>query len=252
MRNNWRIADPFLNKIAVWTYYQGAKRDEGIDEGATTVAYVPDKGWFWYIPQHNDMVSVGVVAEGKYLTRDGVKSPEAIFKREIEQNQWIKQHLACGKQAGSYFLTSEYSHHSKHCGTEGLLLVGDAFAFLDPVFSSGVMLALKSGVMAADAVHQAIVEQDFSPERFSDYATFIRQGVENMRKLVYAFYDPDFSFKKLIDKYPDAAGEITDCLSGDVNKDFSQLWKWISEFVPLPEDLPLGQPLSKSPQLAGT
>jgi len=239
VRNNWRIADPFLNKIAVWTYYQGAKRDEGIDEGATTVAYVPDKGWFWYIPQHNDMVSVGVVAEGKYLTRDGVKSPEAIFKREIEQNQWIKQHLACGKQVGSYFLTSEYSHHSKHCGTEGLLLVGDAFAFLDPVFSSGVMLALKSGVLAADAVHQAIVEQDFSPERFSDYATFIRQGVENMRKLVYAFYDPDFSFKKLIDKYPDAAGEITDCLSGDVNKDFSQLWKWISEFVPLPEDLPL-------------
>jgi len=107
-------------------------------------------------------------------------------------------------------------------------------------------------VIAADAVHQAIVEQDFSPERFSDYATFLRQGVENMRKLVYAFYDPDFSFKKLIDKYPDAAGEITDCLSGDVNKDFSQLWKWISEFVPLPEDLPLGQPLSKSPQLAGT
>src|SRR5882724_5578107 len=252
VRNNWRMKDPQLNKVAVWTYYKGAKRDPGIDEGATTVAYVPDKGWFWYIPQHRQMVSVGVVAEGKYLSRDGVKSPEAIFKREIEQNQWIKQHLACGKQVGSYFLTSEYSHHSKHCGTEGLLLVGDAFAFLDPVFSSGVMLALKSGVLAADAVHQAIVEQDYLPERFSDYATFLRQGVENMRKLVYAFYDPDFSFKKLIDKYPDAAGEITDCLSGDVNKDFSQLWKWISEFVPLPEDLPLGRPLSKSPQLAGT
>ena len=45
-------------------------------KAATTVAYVPDKGWFWYIPQHNDMVSVGVVAEGKYLTRDGMKSPE--------------------------------------------------------------------------------------------------------------------------------------------------------------------------------
>ncbi len=252
VRNNWRVKDPFLNKIAVWTYYKGAKRDEGIDEGATTVAYVPEKGWFWYIPQHNDMVSVGVVAEGKYLTREGVKSPEAIFKREIEQNQWIKQHLAVGKQVGQHFLTSEYSYHAKHCGTEGLLLVGDAFAFLDPVFSSGVMLALKSGVMAADAVHQAIVDQDFSPERFSDYATFLRQGVENMRKLVYAFYDPNFSFKKLIDKYPDAAGEITDCLSGDVNKDFSLLWKWIAEFVPLPEDLPLGQPLSKSPQLAGT
>src|SRR5262249_1249516 len=74
-RNNWRIRDPYLNKVAVWTYYRGAKRDPGIDEGATTVAYVPEKGWFWFIPLHNDMVSVGVVAEGKYLSRGGVKSP---------------------------------------------------------------------------------------------------------------------------------------------------------------------------------
>src|SRR5438552_9032765 len=84
VRNNWRVKDPQLNKVAVWTYYQDALRDPGIDEGATTVAYVPDKGWFWYIPQHNRRVSVGVVAEGKYLSRDGIKSPEAIFKREIE------------------------------------------------------------------------------------------------------------------------------------------------------------------------
>jgi flavin-dependent dehydrogenase len=250
VRNNWRVKDPYLNKVAVWTYYEGAKRDEGVDEGATTVAYVPDKGWFWYIPQHNNRISVGVVAEGKYLTRGGVKSPEEIFKREIEQNLWIKEHLAAGKQVGNYFLTSEYTHHAKHCATEGLLLVGDAFAFLDPVFSSGVMLALKSGVLAADAVHQALVEKDFSPERFSDYATILRQGVENMRKLVYAFYNPDFSFGKVIKKYPDAAGLITDCLSGDVNKDFSQLWKWIAEFVPLPDDLPVGQPLAAARQLA--
>ncbi|HWF19698.1 MAG TPA: NAD(P)/FAD-dependent oxidoreductase [Verrucomicrobiae bacterium] len=250
VRNGWRMKDPYLNKIAVWTYYKGSKRDEGVDEGATTVAYVPEKGWFWYIPQHNDMISVGVVAEGKYLTRDGVKSPEDIFKREIEQNLWIKEHLACGEQTGSYFLTSEYSHHSKHCATDGLLLVGDAFAFLDPVFSSGVMLALKSGVLAADAVHQAFVEKDFSPERFSDYASFLRQGVENMRKLVYAFYDPNFSFGKVIKKHPDAAGLITDCLSGDVNKDFSQLWKWISEFVPLPDDLPVGEPLTAESKMA--
>ncbi len=228
VRNNWRIKDPYLNKIAVWTYYQGAKRDAGVDEGATTVAYVPDKGWFWYIPQHNDMISVGVVAEGKYLTRGGVKAPEEIFNREIEENLWIKEHLSHGKSNGNYYLTSEYSHHAKHCATEGLLLVGDAFAFLDPVFSSGVMLALKSGVMAADAVNQAFETQNFSPEIFSDYATMLRQGVENMRKLVYAFYNPDFSFGKVIKKYPDAAGEITDCLSGDVNKDFTQLWKWIA------------------------
>ncbi|HEX2751494.1 MAG TPA: NAD(P)/FAD-dependent oxidoreductase, partial [Verrucomicrobiales bacterium] len=84
----WRMNDPYLNKIAVWTYYKGAQRGEGIDEGDTTVAYVPDKGWFWFIPQHNDMVSVGIVAEGKYLTRDGVKDLKQIFDREVEENQW--------------------------------------------------------------------------------------------------------------------------------------------------------------------
>jgi flavin-dependent dehydrogenase len=242
-RNHWRVKDPYLNKIAVWTYYQGAQRDSGLEEGATTVAYVPEKGWFWYIPQHNDRISVGVVAEGKYLTRDGVREPEQIFQREVGQNQWIQQHLARGRQTGPYFLTSEYTHHARHCGARGLLLVGDAFAFLDPVFSSGVMLALKSGTLAGDAVHQAIAENDFSPERFACYGRFVREGVENMRKLVYAFYHPKFSFRSLTDKYPEAAGWVTDCLSGDVNKDFSPLWKQIEEFVPLPEALPLGGPL---------
>jgi len=243
VRNNWRVKDPHLNKIAVWTYYKGAKRDEGIDAGSTTVAYVPEKGWFWYIPQHNDMTSVGVVAEGKYLTREGVKAPEAIFKRAVEENQWIKQHLACGEQTGPYRLTSEYTHHARHCGTDGLLLVGDAFCFLDPVFSSGVMLALKSGTLAGDEAHKAIVERDFSAERFADYARYMREGVENMRRLVYAFYNPKFSFRDLTNKYPDAVGAVTDCLSGDVNKDFSVLWRQIEEFVPLPDTLPVGAPL---------
>jgi flavin-dependent dehydrogenase len=247
VRNNWRVRDPYLNKVAVWTYYRGAQRDPGIDEGATTVAYVPEKGWFWYIPQHNNMVSVGVVAEGKYLTREGVKSPEAIFKREVEENLWIKEHLAVGEQTGQYFLASEYTQHARYCGTEGLLLVGDAFAFLDPVFSSGLMFAMKSGVLAADTVHEGIVAGDLSPARFTEYARTLRTGVENMRKLVYAFYHHKFSFRTLTNKYPDATGLVTDCLSGDVNKDYSQLWQWISEFVPLPEELPVGEPLVSAP-----
>ena len=108
------------------------------------------------------------------------------------------------------------------------------------VMSAKVM---RKNVLAGDAVHEALVEKDFSPERFAGYARFMRDGVENMRKLVYAFYDPNFSFREVIKRYPDAGGLITDCLSGDVNKDFSQLWSWIREFVPLPDDLPYGEPL---------
>jgi flavin-dependent dehydrogenase len=241
-RNGWRVADPYLKKFAVWTYYKGAKRDEGVDEGATTVAFVPEKGWFWYIPQHQDMISVGVVADGKYLTRDGVKDLGQIFAREVEQNLWIKKYLMEGQQVGKFFVTSEFSFHSKFCASEGLLLVGDAFSFLDPVFSSGLMLAMKSGVMAGEEVSKAICEKDFSPARFAEYGKSLREGIENMRKLVYAFYDPNFSFRKLTDKHPELAGDVTDCLSGDVNKDFSKLWKAVGEFCEVPENLPYGQP----------
>ena len=110
-------------------------------------------------------------------------------------------------------------------------MAGDAFGFLDPVFSSGVMLALKSGVMAADAILAAYEAQDFSAERFTEYSRDLREGLENMRKLVYAFYDPNFSFRDLTDKYPDLAGDVTDCLSGDVNKDFSGLFAAVGEIM---------------------
>ncbi|MCS1410233.1 MAG: putative thiazole biosynthetic enzyme [Verrucomicrobia subdivision 3 bacterium] len=245
-RKGWRKRDPYLNKVAVWTYYRGALRDEGIDAGATTVAFVPEKGWFWYIPQHDDMVSVGVVAEGKYLTRSGVKGTRAIFEREIKESLWIKEHLAPGEQVGKHFITSEYTFRSEYCAGPGLLLVGDAFGFLDPVFSSGLLLALKSGVLAGENVDRALDEGDVGPAQFETYSSVMRQGTENMRKLVYAFYNPDFSFRLLTDKYPKLAGDLTDCLSGDVNKDFSHLWEAIGEFVSLPEELPYGAP---SPEL---
>ena len=208
------------------------------------MAYVPDKGWFWHIPQHAGMTSVGVVAEGKYLTRGGVKSPKEIFHREVEENLWIKDRLSSGESTGEYFITSEYSRHSRYCAAPGLLLLGDALAFLDPVFSSGVMLALKSGHLAGEAIHEGLVAGDLSPARFTEYGATIRQGVENMRKLVYAFYDPNFSFREVIKAHPEAGGQITDCLSGDVNKDFSTLWSQISEVMTLPEDLPYGVPLA--------
>ena len=154
-KNQWRKRDPELNNVAIWTYYKGAKRDEGLDAGSTTVAYIPNKGWFWYIPLRNDVVSVGVVADRDYLFRDG-RDPAAIMDREIEENVWIKDHLEQGEQFGEYWVTGEYSYRAQNCAADGMVLAGDAFVFLDPVFSSGVFLAFKSGEMAADAVDAAV------------------------------------------------------------------------------------------------
>jgi flavin-dependent dehydrogenase len=246
--NGWRVHDPALNKIAVWTYYQGALRDPGLDEGATTVAYLPGKGWFWYIPWPNDMISVGVVAERSYLYRDNVRDLETIFQREIHNNLWIHQHLAPGKVAAQYRVTGEYSFRSKYCAANGLILAGDAFAFLDPVFSSGVMLALRSGEMAGDAVHAALTDGDYSAERFAEYGRQLCYGVENMRKLVYAFYDPDFRFKKFFEKYPHLHKRLTDCLTGDLFTDFDELFTRVAEFASIPVPVAHGQPLINPPK----
>ena len=160
-RFGWKDRDAELNKIAVWSYFKGAKRDPGLDEGATTVAYVPEKGWFWYIPLHSDIVSVGVVGEPGYLYRD-TRDPSAIFEREVEACAWIREHVQVGKQCEPVRVTGEYSYHSRQIGGDGFCLVGDAFAFLDPLFSTGVFLALKSGEMAADTLHAALLADDVS------------------------------------------------------------------------------------------
>jgi len=241
-RNGWKVRDPYLNKIAVWTYYKGALRDPGLDEGATTVAYVPEKGWFWYIPLADDVVSVGVVAEKDYLYRDAHDLP-AIFHNQVKKNVWIEQHLAAGQQFGPYRVTGEYSYRSRYCATDGLVLAGDAFGFLDPVFSSGVFLALRSGELAGDAVDAALTAGDVSAAQFGEYGAQVCRGVEAMRRLVYAFYDRAFSFRVFLSEYPQLKGDMTDCLIGNPSRDFQPLFDAVAKFADVPQALPHGKPL---------
>ena len=240
-KEGWRVKDAQLNKLAIWTYYRGAKRDPGIDEGNTTVAYVQGRGWFWYIPLKDDIVSVGIVAEKDYLFSES-KDPAEIMHREIGRNAWIKDHLSVGEQFGEYWVTSEFSYRSKYCATDGLVLAGDAFAFLDPVFSSGVYLALKSGELVADAVDAALAAGDTSGAQFAEYGEKLCLGIENMRKLVYAFYDENFSFGKMIKTFPQQRGRLTDSLIGDLfEPDFTELYAAMREFAELPEPLEHGR-----------
>lgn len=242
-RNRWRIPEKSLKKTAIWNYFKGAIRDTGIDEGATTIAYIPEKGWFWYIPLANDIVSVGLVAEKDYLFKDG-RDLESVFKRETKNNAWIADRLAPATPIKEYQATGDYSYRSKHCAKEGLLLVGDAFSFLDPVFSSGVFLALSGGSLAADAVLDCFKNKDFHPNNFQEYADTYRNGIEAMRKFVYAFYDESFSMGAFLKTNPHLMGDVTDCLIGNVFKDLSALFKAFDEFAALPQPLQHGAPLA--------
>jgi flavin-dependent dehydrogenase len=240
-RNRWREQDAQLKKVALWTYYEGALRDPGLDAGATTIAYLPGKGWFWYLPLAHDTVSVGIVAEPDYLYRD-TREPAAIFEREVRVQPWIERHLAPGRASGEFRVTRDFSFRSRYCAANGLVLVGDAFAFLDPVFSSGVYFALHSGVLAGDNVHWALDQGDVSAARFECYGRSFRAAIEPMRKLVHAFYDVDFNFGDFLKAHPEHRPGVTDVLIGDLDKDFDAMWRDMAEFVDLPAPLAHGGP----------
>ena len=125
--------------------------------------------------------------------------------------------------------------------TDGLVLIGDAFALLDPVFSSGVFLALKSGEMAADAVNEALTGGDVTAQSFQKYGEDVCLAIERMRKIVYAFYRPEFNFGKLVKMNPELRPTLTDLLIGDIFVDkFDELFDAVREICDLPDELDYG------------
>ena len=237
----WKRRDPDLTKIAIFSYYRGAKRDPGLDEGATTVAYIPEKGWFWYIPLPDDVVSVGVVAEADYLYRD-TRDPEAIFAREAAECIWIADHLSTGARIEPVRVTGEFSYRAESIGGNGFCLAGDAFSFLDPVFSTGVFMALKSGEMAADAVHRGLDAGGVTAETFVDYERDMRWALDQFRQLVLSFYNQTFSFRDFIRAHPDLHPRLVDALVGNVFADLGPLFEALQEFSARTSRAELPQP----------
>jgi flavin-dependent dehydrogenase len=213
-----RLWDPVLNKGAIWTYWQGAYRDTGRDEGATLVVQTPNKkGWWWYIPQHDDTISVGVVAPFDYLFK-GRGSHEQVYNEEQNACPAIKERVSIGKRATGYFATKDYSYRSRQVAGDGWVLVGDAFGFLDPLYSSGVLLALKSGELAADAIAEGLAKNDVTAAQLGKWGPLFNKGVDRMRRLVCEYYD-GFSFGQFVRTFPQLKGLVTDLLIGDLFTD---------------------------------
>jgi flavin-dependent dehydrogenase len=210
-----RIWDPLLNKGAIWTYYEGAAKDDNRDEGATLVVQTPDKrGWWWNIPLHGDRLSCGIVRpfEDIFRNRGGL---EQTYLEEVENTPYIKHRVANAKRITGYFATRDYSYRATELAGDGWVMVGDAFGFLDPLYSSGVMLALKSGELAADAIHAGLEKGDTSKAALGSWAPMFNQGIDRMRRLVCEYYN-GFNFGTFIRRHPELRGAITDLLIGDL------------------------------------
>jgi flavin-dependent dehydrogenase len=220
LQNRFKLRrwDPELNKGAIWTYWEGAYRDVGKDEGATLVIQTPDKqGWFWYIPLPNDVMSIGIVASFEYLFK-GRGSHEQVYLEEVERCPTVKERVATAKRVTGFFATKDYSYRSKEVAGNGWVLVGDAFGFLDPLYSSGVLLALKSGELAADAIAEGLSRNDVSAAQLGKWGETFSRGVDRMRRLVCEYYD-GFSFGKFVKNYPHLKNTVTDLLIGDLFTD---------------------------------
>ncbi len=112
------------------------------------------------------------------------------------------------------------------------MLIGDAFGFLDPLYSSGVLLALRSGEMAADAIVEAFQKSDFSAAQLGKWGPKFNAGVDRMRRLVCEYYD-GFSFGNFVRNFPELKGKVTDLLIGDLFTDkVDVVWKPMESLYP--------------------
>ncbi len=230
-RLNLREWDADLKKAAVWNYFKGAKREPGLDAGGTIVIQTEGKkGWFWYIPLHDDIVSVGVVAGFDYLFKDRPsKDLETIFWEEVNRCPGVMPRLEGSKPIEEYRAQKEYSYASKQLAGNGWVLVGDAAGFLDPLYSSGLLMAVVSAERAADAIIAALATNDTSESKLRVWEKDYKQAVKRMRNLVMAFYE-GLNFGKLVRRHPDKKHLITDILIGNLFKEeVDELWPLIDE-----------------------
>ena len=232
--------DPELRKASLFTHFEGALRDPGIDEGATLVLHTEDaSGWFWYIPLPGDRVSVGVVGGIEQLVSSREGNPQAVFDEEVARCPEVRRRIEGARQAMPVQVLRDFSYRSSRIAGDGWVLVGDAFGFLDPIYSSGVLLALKSGELAADSIHAALsagTAGDLSGARLGAHGPEFLAGMEAMRKLVYAFYEPGFSFAKFLARFPDYRIDLIHLLVGNVLRPTNGLFGSMGQMARLPEE----------------
>lgn len=210
-------SDPQLRHVSYYTRYRGALRGEGIDEGATLIMHTcRPRVWFWYIPLPGDQTSVGVVGPLTQLVEGRSGGPQAIFDEEAAGTPHLLERIRDARRVSPVQAIRDFSYISDAIAGDGWVIAGDAFGFLDPIYSSGVFLALKSGELAADSIVDALARDDPSAARLGRHGPTYVEGMEAMRKLVYAYYDEGFSFADLLRRHPECREELVNLLIGNV------------------------------------
>jgi len=189
-RQGQRRPRPGLGKVAVFAYYRGARRFPGREEGHVRIYIFPD-GWFWYIPLARDETSVGCVLHQRVVKeREG--SVAALFAEMTERCHAVRDNLRGAERVTELCTVSNIAYSVEPVVGDRFLCVGDAAAFVDPIFSPGVFIAMQSGELAAHAVLRAFRTGRFAARRFRAYERAVRRGTRPFERFIESFYDRAF------------------------------------------------------------
>jgi len=180
-----------LGKVALFAHFQGGKRWPGKEAGNIRI-FSFEPGWFWYIPFHNGTSSVGCVLHARTVRgREG--NLEQLYESMIARCRGLVDALDGAPRITPVHSAANFSYQTEPAVGDRFVCVGDAIAFLDPIFSSGVYLATQSAELSSAEILKAFRENRFEARRFRAYQKAIRRGMQPFQRFIRNFYDPSFT-----------------------------------------------------------
>ncbi|MCG6968701.1 MAG: tryptophan 7-halogenase [Gammaproteobacteria bacterium] len=217
-RFNIKEKNPHHNSAAIFGHFSGVQRRDGKDQGNISI-YWFDHGWFWMIPLQEDVMSVGAVCFPDYLKTRRSSAKEFLWDT-IRQCEGVRERMKNARLISEAQATGNYAYTSQRAHGDGYLLVGDAFAFIDPVFSSGVYLAMSTAEFGADTVDGCLRNPAKATQLLSAHERRVRKGISLFSWFIYRFNTPAmhhlFMNKQNRFRIEEA---MTSLLAGDVFRD---------------------------------
>lgn len=180
--------DPIFDQYAVHAWFEGVDRSGSELADNIHIYFLPvERGWAWQIPISETVTSMGIVTEKKTF-REMAREPEAYFAHHQQSSPALAKAMAGARRINEFKAEGDYSYSMDRFVGDGWMLTGDAARFVDPIFSSGVSVAMHSAKFASEALIDAAERGDFSRPALEPYEVRIRRGVEVWYEFIQLYY----------------------------------------------------------------
>lgn len=221
--------NPKHNSSAVYAHFTGAMRNEGADEGNIAIFWF-EHGWFWFIPLADGTTSIGMVTWPYFMKTKGQRSLGQFLLDGIAMCPLLQAKMADAMIVSEAEATGNFSYVSERCNGKNYVMLGDAYAFIDPVFSSGVLLAMNSGVVGAETIDTCLKNPAMAAKALAKFDKAMKHGPKEFSWFIYRVTNPTlrdlFMNPKNIFRIKEA---ILSVLAGDIFGK-TPIWKSILLF----------------------